>query len=64
MHADTGGERGIDVAFIYDTALLEVPLPLTDSVFFHGVMRRNATPEIVQVHFTTKTATPHVSGVR
>ncbi|MBF6339833.1 endonuclease/exonuclease/phosphatase family protein [Nocardia abscessus] len=63
VHADTGDERGIDVAFIYDTTLLEVPAPLSDSVFFHVVMRRNATREIVQVTFTTKTATPRTWAV-
>lgn len=62
-HADTDDERGIDVAFIYDTTLLEVPLPLTDSVFFHVVMKRNATREIVQVNFTTKTGTPRTWAV-
>jgi Endonuclease/Exonuclease/phosphatase family len=52
VHADTDDGRGIDVAFVYDADLLEVPL---DAVFFHVVMRRNATREIVQVNFKTKT---------
>lgn len=56
VHADTDDERGIDVAFIYDDALFEVPTPLETSVFFHVVMRRNATREIVQVNFKTKSA--------
>jgi predicted extracellular nuclease len=47
VHADTDDLRGIDVAFIYDDTLFRVPLPLEDSVFFHVVMRRNATREIV-----------------
>ncbi len=51
VHADTDDGRGIDVAFIYDDTLLDVPLPLEESVFFHVVMRRNATREIVQVNF-------------
>lgn len=55
VHADTDDARGIDVAFIYDDALFEVPAPLDQSVFFHVVMRRNATREIVQVTFRTKT---------
>ena len=56
VHADTGDARGIDVAFIYDDTLFQVPLPLAESVFFHVVMRRNATREIVQVNFKTTTA--------
>ena len=51
------------MAFIYDDTKLEVPLPLADSVFFHVVMRRNATREIVQVNFTTKTGTPRTWAV-
>jgi predicted extracellular nuclease len=50
VHADTDDARGIDVAFIYDPALVEAPV---DQVFFHVVMRRNATREIVQVNFKT-----------
>lgn len=49
-HADTDDARGIDVAFLYDTAKLTAPLGQT---FFHVVMRRNATREIVQVNFVT-----------
>lgn len=55
VHADTEDARGIDVAFIYDDTLFHVPEPLDQSVFFHVVMRRNATREIVQVNFTTDT---------
>ncbi|MFI0480386.1 endonuclease/exonuclease/phosphatase family protein [Actinomadura sp. 9N215] len=51
VHADTGDARGIDVAFLYDPDLLEVR---ADQVFFHVVMRRNATREIVQVNFRTR----------
>jgi hypothetical protein len=54
VHADTGDARGIDVAFIYDDTLFQVPLPLAESVFFHVVMRRNATREIVQVNFNPR----------
>jgi hypothetical protein len=50
VHADTDDARGIDVAFIYDRALLRVPAKET---FFHVVMRRNATREILQVNFRT-----------
>ena len=56
VHADTSDARGIDVAFIYDDTKLEVPVPLADSVFFHVVMRRNATREIVQVNFGPRPA--------
>lgn len=50
-HADTDDARGIDVAFLYDTTVLEVP---EGETFFHVVMRRNATREIVQVNFRTR----------
>lgn len=49
-HADTQDARGIDVAFVYDTTMFSVP---ADETFFHVVMRRNATREIVQVNFRT-----------
>jgi predicted extracellular nuclease len=52
VHADTDDARGIDVAFLYDPNLLEVPQDPV-SVFFHVVMRRNATRELVQVNFRT-----------
>jgi endonuclease/exonuclease/phosphatase family metal-dependent hydrolase len=51
VHADTVDERGIDVAFLYDPTWLTVPAQ--DAVFYHVVMRRTATREIVQVNFTT-----------
>ncbi len=50
VHADTDDARGIDVAFLYDGDLFEAP---AKEVFFHVVMRRNATREILQVNFTT-----------
>lgn len=50
-HADTDDARGIDVAFLYDTAHFEVPEKET---FFHVVMRRNATREVVQVNLRTR----------
>jgi hypothetical protein len=50
VHADTDDARGIDVAFLFDPSLLDVP---PDQVFFHVVMRRNATRELVQVNFRT-----------
>jgi len=51
VHADTDDARGIDVAFMYDADLFEAP---PGEVFFHVVMRRNATRELVQVNFKTK----------
>jgi hypothetical protein len=51
VHADTGDARGIDIAFIYDDTLFQVPPPPEEVVFFHVVMRRHATREIVQVNF-------------
>ena len=50
VHADTQDARGIDVAFLYDPNLFSVP---ENETFFHVVMRRNATREIVQVNFKT-----------
>ncbi|GAA3525209.1 endonuclease [Aeromicrobium flavum] len=50
-HADTDDARGIDVAFLYDTDRFEVP---PGETFFHVVMRRNATRELVQVNFRTR----------
>lgn len=52
IHADTDDARGIDVAFLYDPDLLSVP---DGQTFFHVVMRRSATREIVQVNFRTRT---------
>ncbi|MCL4530208.1 MAG: endonuclease/exonuclease/phosphatase [Chloroflexi bacterium] len=54
IHHDSPDKRGIDVAFIYDGDLLEVPLPLEENVFSHFVMRRTATRDILQVTFKTK----------
>ena len=48
MHAETDDARGIDVVFLYDATLFQVPLPLEESVFFNVVMRRRAAREIVQ----------------
>jgi predicted extracellular nuclease len=53
IHSDSPDQRGIDVAFIYDRNLFEVPLPLEDNVFNHVVLRRTATRDIVQVTFQT-----------
>ncbi|HEV8557509.1 MAG TPA: endonuclease/exonuclease/phosphatase family protein [Actinophytocola sp.] len=48
VHADTDDARGIDVAFLYDPEVLAA-----GETFYHVVMRRNATREIVQVNFQT-----------
>lgn len=47
-HADTSDQRGIDVAFLYDTALFT-----PQEHFQHVVMRRTATRELLQVNFCT-----------
>lgn len=49
-HADTRDERGIDVAFLYDSSLFTAPV---GERFQHVVMRRTATREIFQVTFHT-----------
>jgi predicted extracellular nuclease len=51
VHADTQDERGIDVAFLYDTTKFEVE---PGKVFFHTIVKRVATREIVQVNFKSK----------
>jgi predicted extracellular nuclease len=51
VHADTIDKRGIDIAFIYETAKLEVP---PGAVFQHSVLRRTATRDILQVNFVAK----------
>lgn len=52
VHSDTKDARGIDVAFIYDASLFK--RPLKRDVFNHVVLKRNATRDIVQVNFKTK----------
>jgi predicted extracellular nuclease len=49
-HADTQDQRGIDVAFIYDSTKYKV---LPEEVFNHFILRRNATRDLVQVNFYT-----------
>jgi hypothetical protein len=51
VHSDSDDERGIDVAFIYDAALFE-----PQEKFFHVIVKRVATRELVQVNFRTKPA--------
>ncbi|MGY1617390.1 endonuclease/exonuclease/phosphatase family protein [Geodermatophilus sp. SYSU D00691] len=52
VHADARDARGIDVAFLYDPELFEVP---DGETFFHVVVRRTATRDILQVNFRTRT---------
>lgn len=52
VHADARDARGIDVAFIYDTNLFKKPT--NKDIFSHVVVKRNATRDIVQVNFQTK----------
>lgn len=51
VHADMNDERGIDVAFLYDESRYKID---PAEIFFHVVLRRNATRDIVQVSFTVK----------
>ena len=51
VHADSAADqRGIDTAFIYDTARLGAD---PAAVFSHFVMRRTGTRDITQATFTT-----------
>lgn len=54
VHADTKDARGIDVAFIFDKKVFKTPR--ANEVFNHVVLKRNATRDIVQVNFKTKSA--------
>ena len=47
-HHDTADERGIDVAFIYDSAKF-----LAEETFSHFIQKRTATRELFQVNFRT-----------
>ncbi|MCD9195321.1 endonuclease/exonuclease/phosphatase family protein [Streptomyces albireticuli] len=49
-HADTSDQRGIDVAFIFDSTLFTAP---AEEQFQHVVMRRTGTRELFQVNFHT-----------
>lgn len=55
VHANTRDRRGIDVAFIYDRDLFTA-----GQTFFHVLMRRVATRDLVQVNFTTAAGNPFV----
>jgi predicted extracellular nuclease len=51
IHADTQDERGIDVAFFYDKDKFAVD---PQKVFFHVIVKRYATRDIVQANFRSK----------
>lgn len=51
IHADTQDERGIDVAFLYDKDKFAVD---PQKVFFHIIVKRYATRDIVQANFKSK----------
>jgi predicted extracellular nuclease len=51
VHADTQDERGIDVAFLYDKDKFAVD---SQNVFFHVIIKRYATRDIVQANFRSK----------
>jgi predicted extracellular nuclease len=47
-HADTGDNRGIDVAFLYDPKIAAVP---PGALYQHWIVKRYATRELFQVNF-------------
>lgn len=51
IHVDSKDDRGIDIAFIFDTKLYSVS---KKNVFTASVMKRTATRDLVQVTFTVK----------
>ena len=51
VHADTQDDRGIDVAFLYDKDKFAVD---SQNVFFHVIVKRYATRDIVQANFRSK----------
>ena len=51
IHAETQDERGIDVAFLYDKDKFTVD---SQKVFFHVIVKRYATRDIVQANFRSK----------
>ncbi len=53
VHHDMSDERGIDIAFIYDTKKFDF-----EEYFSHVVLKRNATRDIFQANFKTKSGNP------
>lgn len=51
VHVDSNDDRGIDIAFVYDTRLYSVS---KKDVYSAAVMKRTATRDLLQVTFTVK----------
>ena len=51
VHHDTSDQRGIDVAFLYDSARFSTK---AKEVFSHTILRRTGTRDLFQVSFYTK----------
>jgi len=59
VHADTKDDRGIDVAFIYDSRKVDIEKDSESGeklIFSHFILKREATRDIVQVNFKTKSS--------
>ncbi len=56
IHADTLDERGIDVAFIYDSNRIEIERDHDNNelVFSHFILKRVATRDLLQVNLKTR----------
>ncbi|MCB9477567.1 MAG: endonuclease/exonuclease/phosphatase [Deltaproteobacteria bacterium] len=55
VHTESKDNRGIDVAFIYDTTAFTVESDADgDKIFDHWIVKRNATRDILQVNFMTR----------
>ncbi len=53
VHHDMSDDRGIDIAFIYDAEKF-----LFEESFHYVVLKRNATRDILQANFVTKSGSP------
>jgi endonuclease/exonuclease/phosphatase family metal-dependent hydrolase len=59
IHADTQDERGIDVAFIYDSNKFDIekdPQTGKELIFSHFILKRVATRDLLQVNLKTKSS--------
>jgi endonuclease/exonuclease/phosphatase family metal-dependent hydrolase len=59
IHADTQDERGIDVAFIYDSSKFDIekdPQTGKELIFSHFILKRVATRDLLQVNLKTKSS--------
>lgn len=52
VHSDTQDRRGIDVAFLYDSSKFGAP----SEIFSHWIVKRNATRNILQVNFGSRSS--------